>query len=403
MKKTLFVLASVVAGLWLVHAAGFTGFGFESYEARLTAHMRELDARIAKDHSEYAKLDDKDRAAVVVWWGEVNDDTAQWGLVKAATDSDPKIRRSAIFNLSRRCNARHNADLVALLGDAKSDTGALIKAIGACKVKDAAPALMRLLNGRGEILATTALGQIGATDAIPQLKTVMASTNSWASINAAEALANLGDRSGYKIAAKWLSDSAASQGDKGNPPEWMVQQVAARTLGKIGTRKDLPLLRAVVERGNGILSQAASSAVMDIMDREGMKLSDWKSNSVSRRIVLDSFPQDIYGWNPALQIDPGALASRNQVVAKIERVAGASRVDIFRYCMRNSSGQSGGRWAQRSAIWEVVGALDHKESRQLLNELLSDPDPSVVGDAKNRLQVLDQWERRAHEHAALWK
>jgi hypothetical protein len=400
-----FSLTFLAVGASLARALGLTSTDVRKFWADRVAHMRELDALIAGDHAKYADLNDKDRLAVVVWWGRKHDATAQWGLLKAANDPDPRIRQEALFNLGRRCDAKDDASLAALLDRGQSDSG-LIEIMGDCRIKEGAPALLRLLDGPAASVAATALGKIGEVEAVPRLKKSLASQDAWVAISAADALASLGDRSGYDIAAKWLSDTTGSQSIRGSVSKLDVQVVAARTLGKIGTKADLPLLRTAFERVIATtFGRAASRAIIEIMAREGMQLSDWKSNPTSRHILLGSFPEDMYGWDPRLSSASRSLASRNDDVVKIERVAGASSQDIFRYSMRDPAVRFGRHLAAIQAVMEVVLALDHQRSRKLLKELLSESstDPEIVSLAKNRLQLIDKWETEGRAHAALWQ
>jgi len=352
-------------------------------------HLKKLSSlseRIEKTPSSFDTLGEDKKIDLVYFWGRNYAGIARRGLLHAATDPDVRVRDKAVYILGRVKDPTLVTPLIKLLQEQKGPRGQIIAALGNYRSREAVPLMINFLGEREAATAAKALGQVGDRRAIEPLKKLLTHKDNWLATNAARSLAMLGDSSGYDFSSKQLIRWVGPK-RKG---ERTRLDVNCSTLGLIGSKADLPLLRQVVKQGNGgTFSEAAARAIIRIMDREGMKLEKWRSVKEDRVLVYTSFLEDMMLWTggPSLY----SLGERNANFSRIEKVTGESRSNIFRAIMRDSDK----RFAQ-GAIWKITYALDPQESIPLLRELLKEDDPDLQKWGNYRLDVIeDRLQRNA--------
>lgn len=222
--------------------------------------------------------------ATIIAMGESGDGTHVTQLLELIQDdsSDPQARMEAIYALARIGDKRAVAPLMAVLErdmkDRKGYAMAAIPALGMLGDRLAVPLLRRALNNRDEFwlgreMAARALGEIGASDAVPDL--VQAAWQADTRDAAIVALARIADPRGVDVLFSALveeqeddtSDHALrglaaigpptvafirSQADRGfaDYPDEAYRDAARRVLLQIDSDEARALLPAVAATAN---------------------------------------------------------------------------------------------------------------------------------------------------------
>jgi len=235
------------------------------------------------------------------------------------------------------------------------------------------------LDQANAIEAAETAGFCRFNEAAPQLRVNLQSKNPMLVAKSAEALSMMGDRGVRNLAVGWLTDKASKDPYSRGRLNW---ESAVNILGAVGTKVDLDILNSVIRLPESPESYAAARAIIMIMDREKLRLKDWKTNLLSRRIIMQAMPQSMFGL-------PDTASTRiKDDLHRIERVVGAPAADIFRQYMGDPAITYGHRLRALEAISAVLPVLGLVDAKPLLEEMAKNRDPELARAAKAQLALL---------------